>query len=494
VIELTIRFISGERKGESLTLQNNELSSHSISTSMPYILEDEAITLELNLPKTMNNINLSVYDIKIPYTEAALLSDGFTVQYKWVPTFNYGKHQPLFSNFFGTTEISVEVEENNASRVITFPEFEVLATKMSATRVEDMLTYIASLSDKYLLAAFHVTKKSGGLEKGSSKPELAIEKIEKITSYIELLTPLICHAPITKLNSAYEVRQFNQHDSLDDHTISWLCNNLSVLEPTDSMDEAILRHDGQYYRAPQVEMPVLKEDTDIYENRVIHGFIENLIADVESIYNTYEEYKNIKSSKSLYTGGKYKSFFNVISKFTHYLAQPKQRRCIDLTERLMRVKFHLNHLLPVSRSIRDTPHVTPKVRVNKPYLDVYYQIILWQDHVKPNWMLYDNLMGIKSIPILFEYYTYCRIAETLNTLFKNSDDDNSTFIFDVNDSKIKLLKEPNFWMVDHINSQSEQFVNTEGWTEYYNKKDKVGELRVRSSKGPNARRAPDVVI
>lgn len=150
--------------------------------------------------------------------------------------------------------------------------------------------------------------------------------------------------------------------------------------------------------------------------------------------------------------------------------------------------------MPVYRSIRDIPHVTPKVRVNKPYLDVYYQIILWQDQVKPNWMLYDNLIGIKSIPILFEYYPYCRIAETLNILFKNNDEDNSTFIFDVGDSKIKLLKEPNFWMVDYINSQSEQFVNTEDWTKYYNKKDKKEELRVRSSKGPNARRTLDVVI
>ena len=491
--ELVIKFIGGQRIGDTLTLTANNIQS-SQNDSLPYICEDEAITFELRLPATTNCINLTAYDVELPYSDSVLSDDGKFVTYRWQPKWQYGKPESLFLNYFGVTEICAEVEDSNGeNRVINFPEFEVLANKLSAKRVDDMLTYLSNLSDEYLLSAFHVTKKSGGMDKGEEMPEILLDKLEQITNFLEQIIPVLCRSPITKLNTDYVVRQTSIDDCLDDRAVSWLCGNLSVLEPTDSIDEAVIQHQGVHYRAPIVEMPILKEETDIYENKVIHGFIETLCVNIDILTKGYIEYGANSTERTRYKGNHYRSFFNIMHKFKYHLVEPKLKRCMALSERMYRIKHYLNKLLPISYSVREIPHVTPKVRTNRPYFDVFYKITQWNEKLKPNWLLYDNLMGIKSIPILFEHYTYCRVAETLTKVFPVSNRVKNSFVFtDVIGNNIKLVKEPSYWTVEHKNSKDADFVNTEGWTEYNENRKK--ELRKRGSKGINARRAPDIVI
>lgn len=490
--ELIFKFIGGQRIGDTLTLKANDLNT-SESTSLPFIGEDEAISIELCLPSTLNCQNLTVYDVNIPYTEEILSQDGLSITYRWHPKYSFGRAEPLFMNYFGMTQVYTEVEDSNGqSHIIRFPEFEVLASKLSAQRVDDMLTYLSSLSDEYLLSAFHVTKKSGGIDKGHEQPEILIEKIENITNIIEQIIPIICRSPITKLNTNYKVRQTTSDDCLDDRAISWLCANLSVLEPTDNFVDTVIKHNGVNYKAPIIEMQVLEEDTDIYENHVIHGFIENLNSYIEELINGYIQFGKTCAEKSQYKGSYYCSFFNVMTKFKSFIIEPKLKRCFTISEKLQRIKYYLNKLVPVSRYVRTTPYVTPKVRSNRSYFDLFYQINLWNEHLKPNWQLYDNLLGIKSIPTLFEYYTYCRVADSLIEIFPPENRLPENFSFnDVNGITVRLIKEPDYWTVEHKNSEDADFVNSEGWTKA---KNKSKELRKRGQKGAFSRRSPDIVI
>ena len=483
MIELIINIIGGKRLGESLTLYQYNKNNND---QLHFLREDEPISLELHLPETSKNINLIIYDIEIPFSTEKKMENG-TIIYTWNPVYTYGKPESFFQNYFGTAEIYARYEDNNESINVNFQKIEILASKWSAKNVEHMLDYLSEISSEYLFSAFHVTKKHGGIELGNNTPELTIEKTKKITEYLESIIPHICHFPITKLSVKYKVNEFNEYDTLDDNTISWICTNLSILEPTDIINESILIDNGKHYRAPVIEVPTLHEDTDIYENRAIHGFIDNLISEIKDIQIEFLTYSEKSKAKTSYKGSEYKSFFHIMSKFTQQLTQPKQRQCTELAERLLRIKFHLQKSIPVSQVIRNLPHVTPKVRVNKYYLDIFYQIIIWNSSVKPNWDIYDTLLGIKNIPILFEYYTYCRVVEILNDLYDCNNQNRTEFVTK-NQIKINILKEPNYWTLEHIQSKNKKHINTEGWSDYDKK------LCLRGKQGENSRRSPDIVI
>lgn len=492
-MKLTI--LSGKRQGESFTLT---MAGSAESDVLPFVLEDEAIEFELSVPSDYQCLTLNLYDNEIPYTQ--LYESELSKRYVWSPGYSYNRRDSLFRNYFGLAELQVVFEDARGERQIyDFQPIEVLASKLSAERVEQMFDYLSELPDVCLFSVFHATRKSSSFEEGDNRPEFLQDRLEKITSYLEQLIPVICRSPITKLIPEQRVKAYTGLEEVDDNTIAWLSDNLSVLEPTDNTEKALLKHDDTFYRANVLQVPVLNENSDLYENRVIHGFVEVLLSDAHLLYDNLLSYHIDDSVHNNYQPSKYRSFFHTMSRFSKRLLGPRQRKCYELIERLSRIKYHLNKKLPVKVTVRHRPHVTPKVRVNRSYLEVFRQIIIWHENGKPDWAAFNNLFGIRSIPTLFEYFCFCRTAEHLNVVFdseyvRGEGGAFKTHFTDFFGAEVKLLQEPDYWSYGHINSEEDKFVNSEGWTHYPNESKESERLRKRGTRGINSRRAPDIVI
>ncbi|MGB0782879.1 MAG: hypothetical protein ACPGRG_06885, partial [Marinomonas sp.] len=237
--------------------------------------------------------------------------------------------------------------------------------------------------------------------------------------------------------------------------------------------------------------PELDETSDIYENWVIHGFIEQLIHTAKNLSGRMEsEMGRYKGSTSIPNG--YVSFFEKLTRFKTLLMGSQINKIEEAVKILKQFKLLLERQLPVNRSIHSRPIITPKT-INRPaYQNLFIEIIKWHEKGKVDWTAFQNLFAIESIPMLFEAYTYFRVLDNVNRYFVHQADSdpltyNNTFIDQFN-NEIKIEREPSYWTVGHTKQHPEAIVNSEAYTV------RDTSIRDRGQSGVNSRRAPDMVI
>ncbi|HFS8461845.1 TPA: hypothetical protein ACH2LV_003547, partial [Vibrio cholerae] len=102
---------------------------------------------------------------------------------------------------------------------------------------------------------------------------------------------------------------------MDDSALGWLLDNLSVVEEIDDIDRAHFELNSRLYKAHSVQVPVLKENTNLYENQVVHGFIVTLLNEVDKLLTNYNRSDALESTFSKEMPEGYSSFFTQVNRF-----------------------------------------------------------------------------------------------------------------------------------------------------------------------------------
>ncbi|OXE29738.1 hypothetical protein CA163_27065, partial [Vibrio parahaemolyticus] len=104
--------------------------------------------------------------------------------------------------------------------------------------------------------------------------------------------------------------------------------------------------------------------------------------------------------------------------------------------------------IPVTNYVLDRPILTQKAEAQQSYRGVFIEYINWFERSCPDWSVYQNLLAIKSIPTLFESYTYYRIGESLNSILNPTKGQKSinSLMHDIDGNEISLVREPTYWM------------------------------------------------
>ena len=466
---------------------------------LPMVLEDEVIQFDFTASRVYRSALLELYQHCIPASIVSYPSDlPDSISFSWVPSASsYSTSSKLFWNYFGLAQINITLhdEKGDVADLISFQPLQVAATKSQADKVEQMFEYLASVSPEALHSVFSATRHSVGFDEGSISPNHTFERIEHALIVLNELLPTIFHNPLTRLVPEHVVKSVNGREELDDSSIGWLLENLSVLEPTDISDEAHISFEGENFRANSLLLSVLGETSDIYENWVVHGFVELLILAAQSLGNRMEaEMRRHANSNSAPSG--YVSFFDKVTKFKKLLLGSQTRKIDTAISTLKQYKLLLDRSLPVNRSIHVRPIVTLKV-FNKPaYRDLFCEVIKWHERGQVDWTAYQNLFAIESIPFLFESYTYFRVMDIVNRYLDKKSYECSivnakvlknTFIDHLN-NEIVVFREPNYWAIGHKNKNPDSIVNIEAYT--------VSDrgINQRGQRGSFSKRAPDIVI
>lgn len=489
-MELEVRILNGARKGVFFALPD---ITEPLQGSMPWVLEDEAIIFRLIAPKRYNSAVLDIYQHSIVSTCINVLEDSESIEYIWEPQVGMYQSEKLFLNYFGTSELVVLLEDSHSTEVVRFQPLQVAAKESSAIMVEQMFEYLASISNEALYSVFSATRYSAGFEEGAVSPTYVFERIQHSIKVLQETLPLIFNKPLTRLVPEQKLVASSGSEELDDSSIGWLLENLSVLEPDENVDQAHIYYDGQHFRASTLRMSVLNESTDVYENRVIHGFVNLLLREAQQLAQRYQNEFNVRN-KSDYLPNGYISFFEKVSKFKNQLIGTQLERVSFIVEPLKQLKALLDKLLPVTRLSSERPIFTEKVRNNPFYRDVFVEIIKWHERGMLDWSAYENLFAIESIPLLFESYCYFRVVESVNGILNNQRiSENSYYLevefVDISGKEISIYREPDFWAPLHTSKNYHGLVNSEAYTvrNEYN-------FSPRGQKGAFSKRQPDIVI
>ena len=496
-MELLLNIASGKRKGHSIRLPPKNVHG---TNEIPWVLENEEICFEAVTSSSHHSAVLELYQHSIKMTSAACIegnSEG--KRFSWTPAEGSNPAtRKLFWNYFGIADLNLiffnEIEE--PTELIEFQPIQVLASKSTAENVEMMFDYLAGISSEALHSVFSATRHSVGFEEGSISPSVTFERLEHAISTLKEMLPHLLNSPLTRLVPEQKFTHLTGREELNDSSIGWLLENLTVLNNTDSYEDAHIIYNGEYYQASGLLLPILEEKTDIYENRVIHGFVELLIRTAKNLGDRIERDLYQQNNSQQYPLG-YISFFEKLTRFKSQLLGTLSNKIESTIATLSLFSSLLNKKLSVNTPIYDRPIFTQKAQSSAAYRKLFIEITKWHDNGKIDWSSHENMFAIENIPNLFETYCYFRTLSAVNALTKTSRQDSirdTQTLYeqftDKNGNSVSIDKEPKYWTVLHPKSVKNSVVNSEAFT--VNKHS--GSIKDRGQRGPNSRRSPDIVI
>jgi len=476
------------------------LSPNTAATAIqPYVLEDEALNISVTLPTHYDTLFIVLNDVEVHHTSSR--QDGESWTYYWspqrLPKWGY---ECFFHNYYGLAELYLGTRDSISDEIVLVQEFqplEVLAKKITAERVEAMLSFLAAHDNEALAAFFRVTRIKAGFKEGDRAVNYLIDQLERNLDLLSSEIPKILINPIAKLVPESKIVPVTDSSSIDETTLAWLSENTDSLFPDDNPETALLSYDGNLYGASKVLENHLVDEVDIYENQVLHGFTFTLLRAASDILTRLELPIN---ARTLNRETGYVSFFTQMARFSKLINQTKVDRCKKLVTRLHTIKRSLEDRLPVSVKVIGTPQFTRKARYNIHYQRIYHKIISWHRFGAPDWSVQEELFSIQSVPKLFEYYVLFLTKHHLDNqlvrgnrleLTQQPTLKQDEFIYRWGDLNVSLVYEMKAWTPNHENAHDASLINSEAWT--YDKE--KGYLNLRGSRsGLNSNRCPDVML
>lgn len=434
-----------------------ELSSDDASGHRPWVTEMDALRISVHLEAPVDEVKVIVSDGEVilsPDDESGCL---FSCMPGRRPD---GRYKSLFYNYFGVAPIYVETVEQGVKHLVSVGELEVLARKASVEQAKRMVSYVLESGNIELLRRYGATRRGAGpSEESGLPPNRLIEHLEDTLRVMENTIPPIARSPIHSLTS--ELKVVNNPGDLDiqDQGVAWLCENLGVLEVSDDIEDYVMIHDGRQYRASSIQAPITRESNDVYENRVIHGFIDRCIAFVHQLKQGIgENSKPVSLNKAV----GYESFFSVMGEWLKVEAQIHIDKLELIAHRLKRLKSLVERRIDVTQILIEPPKFTPKARANRNYSTLYKAMHEWYRNTNVDWTIEKFLMAINSIPKLFELYSVLVIAEWLKSNGRRLSTEADSFIsVEVGERKITLKYEPEYWRTRHLKANESSVVGTQ---------------------------------
>lgn len=484
-MELVIKILTGKRKGQDILLHQE--SDDKKNTSLPYLLEMDALSFHLKSKETYSSVALLMDDSEYFFHESA------TNNYRLMPKSRAnGGYEALFYNYFGIANIALKLtNEAGKAQFISFGNIEILARKLTAEQATFMVDFILQESGGDLYSCLSATRRSASHSNGGDQPQAIFNKLLKTIKTLEDILPSIINRPITRVSSETRMQNGYQVSDIDEQGLAWLNENISVLEETDDSDRAHLHYDNTYYLAQEIQTSVIIEHTDIDENRAIYGFLLELKRIVNKLET--ESPTQPKNQVNQHEEG-YRSFYSVMGRWLSKANGVEIAQLNECKQRISRLIYSFNKYIPVSFPNNGLPVLTQKAKANRFYTTIFRSMMEWYRFNKIDWRGQEMLFAIKNIPKLFEYYTVLKVRADLSLIcdINANSQANSSSIFQAyfQENLVELYYEPKYWMIGHNNALGEKYLNTE-----------IREFeQTASDKGFNPsshiyrRREPDIVI
>lgn len=502
-MKVEVRVISGTNFGKVFDL------TKTAEIGQDYVLcEDDVLEFYAYTKQEYSNIHLALHEIVLPPNNPLGSYDHVTNQYTyyWQPTSRY---YSFFHNFCGLAEllivekIDLEIDNFEIKLLKELQPIEVLARKINAERITIMLDFLARDDCSDLAALARITRRFSGIREGEKNLSYTLDQVE---SYIQLLKqslkPISQH-PICKLVPKHVYKSYTPELNISEDSINYLLENLDQVYEVSSDNDVVFELDGSFYSVDKIMEVQYSKDTNLYENQVIHGFIDILILSLKKILNRLQQ--NTKKTNNSKLEG-YESLFSKLKDFDLKLNGASIERCRLFIHHLNKLRADFNQCIPVKVVNLREPVLTHKAKNHPIYRMLFQKMIEWLRFGQPDWSLQDQLNSIQDLPKLFEFYIFCLVKQHVlnfalqyngkviaSPLIGGSD---NSFIIQINKNVFaELFYEPNIYVKNPLDTTSlkvlTEYRNTEAW------KVERGILKQHrdSAKDPLLyRRMPDVVL
>lgn len=518
-MKVVVTVIGGSNIGKEF-----DLTQPPIDDSHYVLCEDDVLVFKVLTKEEHPRIHLALHEVFIPPNKDFPPNEHQPYfEYRWEPkAIKYGdsRKESFFHNFCGLAELlvvdreQVNYETYDIEILSQLQHIEILARKINADRINAMLDFLARNDGRDLAALARITRKHSGFKEGDKKLVFTLDRIEKYLHFFDDALPKIVRNPIVRMVSRSAIKPYTPFSNITEDSINHLISSPEGIYEVIDESESLFSIDDRHFAVDTILETEIVEDTNLYENQVLHGFIEELLTSTKNILDRLREV-NVKRNTPTLQG--YESLFNKINQFNLLLNQPCIDRCNDYIRRLAKIKHILETHVKVSSIYVIEPYFTHKAKQNLTYQKVFLMMIEWLRFGNPDWSLQNELNSLQDLSKLFEFYLFCVTKEHVLNCSRQFNGDlvaspidgsnDNSFIFQFgNELKAELLYEPNIFQSDASDATLPMYRNTEAWKDgYYHrgfiaKPDgrKNGFLLRRNTettkKNLRFRRSPDIVL
>lgn len=383
------------------------------------ISENDYVYIEIRSSKLLSNdCFLWLSDFKFGLTFLEQNAFGFIYALN-LNTFFLPEDAVKFSHRFSTSGISkmfFKIFLNYYGECTV--EFEGLGNDLEFKFVgkinidSDKISEIDTLLD-YLLLKDHYYWNTVSLTKVEASDKLKEEEniiwtLKKLEQSLRIFSnAIIPHLSdsIGRLIPIFNVENLEETSVISEESLLWLIENCNVIEPSNIYSENSFLLLNRPYKINEILVQTLHIETDVVENQVIHGYVN----DVFRFFNL----SLLSIEKSMVS-------LNDQNDFRSQIFRSYYQRLTDtiniLKTKTLNIKNTINNLIPVSRehlSINGSSRFQSKQH----YHEAYIQISGWINRNEAVFSTEQLFSGAKDISKLYEIYCLFKIIDSLTIDF-----------------------------------------------------------------------------
>lgn len=344
-----------------------------------------------------------------------LLPNGVT-EFTW---YSPRDSKSWFINHFGYSIVRLEtspVHDEHSTTVTTmYAIVEVYATKINADRAAHILKFLEKNLADVTRTCFSATSQiSGSQGQSEITPEVFLQQVSKNTESFQELLPLFNGRKRSRLLPKSTRIKANGAVGLTDHSVAWTLSHLDMLTPATPSPVNVLLG-GSYYSIDEVEADILQDDTDVYENKVIAGYFDDVLSRLSEAAKVYEDRRKQASAemapRDVPIG--FKSIQDIRRQFVIKYYDRLLTEYFLLKRRILRHATFFQQNLSVRFPHHGMPQLTPGFLSQFHYHTAFKQIVAYYRLGSLTLTGERFLYGLRTLDKLYEFYCLFRIIEAV---------------------------------------------------------------------------------
>lgn len=400
---------------------HNSITGHKIasiplkgdrSKSELVIHEEEPIFFQISFEEEQDSVVLYVTDVPLHAVLAKV--DGERFFYRWYATGRERTRSPFFRNIFGecNLRVALNVESSEVSTLL-FSTINVSGSKISQESAVEMIEYISQYAPEAILSPVAATTYDSRTSSSDRFDYLNfLKEAELGVNVLKLALPTLTTKPISRLVPNRTVKPTYGTPDYGSANLDWLVSNLHVLAPTHGNDHSAVAIGWQHFIPTELEIDEPQDDTNIYENKIIVGYIELL----KSFFLSFIKKLDASDVDLYFEHPERVLLFQLIKRESLKSLAGAVIKAKSLLSVLVKIEEQLQVTFKMVNGESTPPIFTEKIRSNFTYRSVFERVAAWHSLGRPNWEKDQTPTGIKSIDQLYEIYCFFKVVEALKEL------------------------------------------------------------------------------
>lgn len=310
----------------------------------------------------------------------------------------------IFMQCFGVVQIKAVI----SGKMYVSDSISIMVTYNSHNKnVIEMINYIYDKGEEYLYENYISLDEIG--ETGNMTIESKFRFLDEVIEIYEQFFPYFQSSPKTKSIIGETVGKFHKLNTVSPKTIQYIASHPEELYEVDF--NTGINYGKRHFQPENTLISSTAYTCDVYENRVMTGFISTLISELET---SKEDVRNTSYTDDVYRYGQYFESKKFIYRFRKKSSYEYIRKIDEYIEHFQMLWFRYRKIFSAEDMYIDyLPEYTDTFRMVTPYRAVYQKIYEWFQYGGHSSAKSQLLLSFISTSKIYEYYCLIKLIVTI---------------------------------------------------------------------------------